>query len=37
MSATRHHWIALGLFALFGLLVPLLNAQGFIADTTLNL
>ena len=37
MSATRHHLIALGLFALFGILVPLLNYLGLVADTTLNL
>jgi urea transport system permease protein len=37
VSAARHHWTALGLFALFGLLVPVLNWQGVIADTTLNL
>jgi urea transport system permease protein len=38
MSASiLKQWPAFALFALFGLVVPLLNAQGFIADTTLNL
>ena len=37
MSPLKHHAIALALFALFGLLVPLLNYFGLVADTTLNL
>ncbi len=38
MSASiLKQWPAFALFALFGLAVPLLNAQGIIGDTTLNL
>jgi urea transport system permease protein len=37
VSEARHHWTAFGLFVLFSLLVPVLNWQGVIADTTLNL
>ena len=37
MSALRPHAPALGLYLLFGVLVPLLNAMGLVADTTLNL
>ncbi|MDE2732851.1 MAG: urea ABC transporter permease subunit UrtC [Gemmatimonadota bacterium] len=37
MSASRHHIVAGLLFAFFGVLVPLLNYLGLVADTTLNL
>ncbi|MYK39072.1 MAG: urea ABC transporter permease subunit UrtC, partial [Gemmatimonadetes bacterium] len=37
MSESRHHIVAGSLFAFFGVLVPLLNYLGLVADTTLNL
>ena len=37
MTPSRHHIIAGSLFAFFGVLVPLLNHLGLVADTTLNL
>ncbi len=37
MSAAKHHAIAFGLFALLGVVVPLLNYWGLVADTTINL
>ena len=37
MSAAKQHAIAFGLFALLGVVVPLLNYWGLVADTTINL